>query len=587
MAGSGSFDFLAFRKQFEQQDKVRLAHSGIPEAAAAASAAASSSSKPKSKPKNGSKPAASSASSKPSSSASSKPTSGGGRRSDRPTTQATTAASEKTAGEGGDEARQEIAAIENRKLAKHQPRNIVPLQIDGFEGFGDRKSLIDFLEELEDYDEDLDDPRPKWVLGQRVEADEAELRRGLEKVERRAMEKVTPARIYSLAVHPDPERALVFAGDKKGHVGVWDCTSELDSVPSKASSSSIRDGMVVEDSDGEEEWEDAQTKWVWEAHIGNADNALKAVNGLAFRPGHFQEIYSASLDNTIRSHSFYHTRSDEILDADRLHDASVQVDRRRNDDPWKNAPSLTSFTFDATGNELWATDNKGGLIFRDMRSGSTIGKRWQIDYGQVNSIDLNAANSSMAVTSHGKHYVRIWNLSALRTLAPNTPPAQVAEAACVVEYPFDGSGKSAYFDPTGTRLAGTGYDDYVRIWDIDPQKLSGYPVGRRWKPRGEFIFKSQVGMYLCPLRARWSTSASAPPHLHIGDLTSHLHLHSPSGSLIKAVDNRLTIPKPDECQTSGGTVPAITASHPKVEGLYWAGTAAGRVSFFAPAAAEE
>jgi len=31
-----------------------------------------------------------------------------------------------------------------------------------------------------------------------------------------------------------------------------------------------------------------------------------------------------------------------------------------------------------------------------------------------------------------------------------------------------------YFDTSGTKLISTSYDDYCRVWDIDPKKLGKY-----------------------------------------------------------------------------------------------------------------
>jgi WD40 repeat protein len=36
--------------------------------------------------------------------------------------------------------------------------------------------------------------------------------------------KITPERIYSLGFHPSPEKALIFAGDKMGNMGIFDAS---------------------------------------------------------------------------------------------------------------------------------------------------------------------------------------------------------------------------------------------------------------------------------------------------------------------------------------------------------------------------
>jgi hypothetical protein len=80
----------------------------------------------------------------------------------------------------------------------------------------------------------------------------------------KAVRKVVPDRIYSLAVHPDPQKDLCFVGDKTGHLGIFDATraAREDSAPDD------------EDEDEEDSESKAQTSWAIRAHAKNSVSCL-------------------------------------------------------------------------------------------------------------------------------------------------------------------------------------------------------------------------------------------------------------------------------------------------------------------------
>ena len=52
------------------------------------------------------------------------------------------------------------------------------------------------------------------------------LRKTFGKMSMKAVKRVTPDRIYSLAVHPTTDKDLVFIGDRKGWLGIWNATAD-------------------------------------------------------------------------------------------------------------------------------------------------------------------------------------------------------------------------------------------------------------------------------------------------------------------------------------------------------------------------
>lgn len=309
------------------------------------------------------------------------------------------------------------------------------------------------LDELARYDIASEAGEPKWTLGTRPKADPKRLKdqaqpwdlracvsvflllslpslsafvrtsRSRSQVDDRSIVKIIPDRIYSMTVHPDPARSIVFAGDKNGHIACWDATDAGKLRPGKEAKA-IRDGDAAKGGEAEDDEDEEDERqwgkwWHWKAHADSSVSFLK------FRPGDRNavrpasspplpcllsprgadpartparpQLYSSSYDGTLRATHFEHKQSEEVLDASR----------------WNRDTLVHSFDFDATGNELWgaflagacvlarkcrscsaqegdadfrlscrpiaASDDDGGLLFRDLRTPKDTTKRWEID----------------------------------------------------------------------------------------------------------------------------------------------------------------------------------------------------------------
>ncbi|GAA5970067.1 hypothetical protein JCM11641_000252 [Rhodosporidiobolus odoratus] len=546
------FDFSAFRAGQAADNAAALKTSGIKESTSAvAKAAKPTAAAPASGKAKAPKPRKKAAPKRKADEPPPEPRIGT-RRSARGSTQATSAKDQEERRRILEEAEarkseEEAAFKAEQNRRKHGDRELEAET--GVTGSGDTESFRDMLKEIAESSLDDEDG---WEKGKRPEIDAEKLEEETKELELRGIVKVIPDRIYSMVVHPDTQRDLVFTGDKTGHISIWDSTNAGKSIhPEK--NGSIRDAKPDggdEDEEGDEEETEEQQWgkwWVWKGHLANSVSCLK------FRPGDGKQLFSSAYDGTLRSHHFERGISEEIIDGDR----------------WTDEGLIHSFDFDPTGNELWASDNNGGLMVRDLREPKEKAKRWDIDGYKVGCVSINPANSSMAATSHLKRYMRLWDLSAIRGLPEDADTDDLLEKACLAEFPHEKACTSAYFDATGTRLASTSYDDAVRIWDIDPQKLSDYPEGLKWKPANRFTHNCQVGAYVTVIRAKWSTVPALPPHLHVGDMSRVLDLYSPDGARVKTFTS--------EAITA---VPAVSASHPTLAGRYYGGAASGKVSFW-------
>ncbi|GAA6059395.1 hypothetical protein JCM10212_003627 [Sporobolomyces blumeae] len=438
---------------------------------------------------------------------------------------------------------------------KHETRAIEVIK--GVTDAGEQDSFNEMIKELAEFEllkgEKEDDG---WKVDDSPEIDEERLAKQTEDIELRSIVKIVPERIYSLCVHPDKTKDLVFAGDKYGHIGLWDATG-AGTVP-ESTTSSIKDESKVkaeEDQDdgeeaGDDEAEPSRGKfWIWNAHNKNSVSCIK------FRPHDTKKIYSSCYDATLRVNDFESGMSEEVIDGDEFTEDAL----------------LHSFDFDPTGNEIWASDGAGGLIWRDLRTKKEEAKRWQIDRAKVGCISINPARPTLAATAHLKREMRIWDLAKLRGLDTELDHVSIAEEAMIVAYPHGKACSSAYFDPSGTRLLSTSYDDALRVWDIDPNNFEA-TVTEDFEPTEIFSHNCQVGRFVTVLRAYWSPlpPSLSPPHLHVGNMRQTIDLYNPNGVKARALGDAEMIT----------AVPAVTAVHPSVAGRYFGGAANGKVSFW-------
>ncbi|GAA6026826.1 hypothetical protein JCM8097_005887 [Rhodosporidiobolus ruineniae] len=565
MAG---FDFAAFRDQQKAQNDDALEETGAVEAIAAAeSAIADSKSKSKSAKAPPKAKRASTKRERADSSASAEPPATR-RRSTRTATIASGVSSVEERRRLQEEAEAAKEAEEKAEKArikreKHGQRTI-EAQEGATTGAGETESLKELLDQMARFEVTEEKGAPIWEKGKRPKADKKKLKEVTEPLDLRAIVKIIPDRIYSLCAHPDPQRDLVFAGDKTGHLSLWDCTRAGMEKSLPEEEQKIRDGVVQngdEDEEDEREWDWGQW-WTWQGHMQNAVSSIK------FRPNEYKQVYSSSYDNTIRSHHFERGISEEVIDGDLYEDDGL----------------IHSFDFDPTGNEVWASDNDGGLLFRDLRAPMDTVKRWNLDKWKIGCVTINPANPGLAATAHLKRYMRLWDLSTLRGLSEDADLDTVLDKALLAEYSYEKACSSAYFDATGTRLATTSYDDTIRIWDVDPKKTKAkdYPAGdNKWKPSKTILHNCQVGRYVTVLRAHWCTAPAYPPHLFVGDMAHTVDLYSvdpaPAGQGEKLDRSGPAKVFTDETLTAA---PAVTASHPTVEGKYYGGAASGKVSFW-------
>lgn len=174
--------------------------------------------------------------------------------------------------------------------------------------------------------------------------------------------KVVPNRVYSLAVHPSMEKDIVFVGDKKGCIGVWDRTDYSKVKKEVVVKKEIKKEIKKEGDEPEAEEEDLDAsdalgkgRWYhWQAHMENSVSCIgfrpnepgavryfsspsKKVFEFTYDSRSFFQVYSGAYDCTVRKTNFLTFDSEEVINGDAFGSNNL----------------IYSFGFTPDGNEIW------------------------------------------------------------------------------------------------------------------------------------------------------------------------------------------------------------------------------------------
>ena len=170
--------------------------------------------------------------------------------------------------------------------------------------------------------------------------------------------KVTPERIYGMACHPSPDRVIVCAGDKAGHLGVWN-------VDRYRRADGGGGGSATTSSD-----DDDDGVHLFKTHGG-------AISTLAWNgPG--TSLISCSYDGSVRMfdvergkvfEEVFATYNDDVRYKDKL---GYGTDRGYNS--WIQSMEIDTRFSDGGSSCFFLSTSEGGVIHVDARGGGGKGK---------------------------------------------------------------------------------------------------------------------------------------------------------------------------------------------------------------------
>jgi WD40 repeat protein len=238
--------------------------------------------------------------------------------------------------------------------------------------------------------------------------------------------KITPERIYSLAFHPTADKALVFAGDKLGNLGIFD------SEQSQA-------GIKKEVDEDEGELNDDN----FDPAITTLKPHTRTISAFAHSPTEANALYMASYDSSIRRLDLEKGVAVEVYaPADSSEDEPISGVQISAQDP----------------NMLHFTTLSGTFGMHDMRDKSST-QTFQLSEKKIGGFSLHSAHPHFVATASLDRYLKLWDLRKISGKGTGRHPALVGEHESRL------SVSHAAFNCAG-QVATASYDDTIKIHDF-------------------------------------------------------------------------------------------------------------------------
>jgi hypothetical protein len=241
--------------------------------------------------------------------------------------------------------------------------------------------------------------------------------------------KITPERVYSLIFHPGKEKALVFAGDKMGNLGIFD--------GARGPSSDVK-----KEEDGEDEEDD------WEPAITTLKPHSRTISAMTFGATDENALFMASYDSSIRK-----------LDLTKGVAVEVYAPKDSSEDEPLSGVQLS----ESDANLLYFSTLSGRVGMHDMRAPSnknTGGTQlFQLSEKKIGGFTLHPGQPHLIATASLDRFLRIWDLRKFTGKGDEKVPAMVGEHESRL------SVSHAAFNRAG-QVATSSYDDTVKIYDF-------------------------------------------------------------------------------------------------------------------------
>lgn len=340
--------------------------------------------------------------------------------------------------------------------------------------------------------------------------------------------KITPERIYSLGFHPTPDKALVFAGDKLGNLGIFDASQ---TSPEKVK----QEAAEGEDSDVDDEQEPA---------ISTFKIHTRTISAFQFAPADDNHLYSASYDSSIRRLDLAAGKAIEVYGAeDRETDEPISGIEISRLDP----------------NLLYFTTLGGAFGIKDLRTPTheTI-EMMQLSEKKIGGFSLHPTHPHILATASLDRKLSIWDLRKIKGRTDRMPEL-------IGEHESKLSVSHASFNAAG-QVSTTSYDDTVKIYNLADIATEPSPKIPDLEPTTIIPHNNQTGRWVTILRAQWQMQPQdGVQRFVIGNMNRFVDVYSESGQQLAQLGG--------EGITA---VPAVAKFHERMDWIA-AGTASGKL----------
>lgn len=348
--------------------------------------------------------------------------------------------------------------------------------------------------------------------------------------------KITPERIYAMGFHPTQDKALVFAGDKLGNLGLFDA--------SQASPGQVKN---EDDEDADELDEHTPAITTFKLHT-------RTISAMHFTPSQPSAIFTASYDSSIRKLDLEKGLSTEVY-----------------------APPSTSADEPLSGVQiplsdphlLYFTTLNGAFGMHDTRtsSASPPTQLLQLSDKKIGGFSVHPFQPHLLATASLDRTMKLWDLRRMSGKGETRQPSLVAEHESKL------SVSHAAFNAAG-QIATASYDDTIKIYNLPSGGASLAPGDSidDFIPSTIVPHNNQTGRWVTILRPHWQAQPTdvggAAQRFCIGNMNRFVDVYAGSGEQVAQLGG--------EGITA---VPAVAVFHESVDWVA-AGTASGKLALW-------
>lgn len=345
--------------------------------------------------------------------------------------------------------------------------------------------------------------------------------------------KITPERIYSMGFHPTRDKALVFAGDKLGNLGLFDA--------SQTTPEQVKQEALADDAGDDEDVDDTL-----EPAISTFKIHTRTISAFHFSPTDANALYSASYDSSIRKLDLAKGVAVEVYaPTDRGADEPISgVEISRLD------PHTLHFS------------TLGGVFgTHDLRTPAHEAALMQLSEKKIGGFSLHPQHPHIVATASLDRTLKIWDLRKISGKGAARLPvlAGAHESKLSVSH--------AAFNSAG-QIATASYDDTIKIHTLPTPSSSPFsPECLDLTPTTIIPHNNQTGRWVTILRAQWQAQPEVDgvQKFVIGNMNRFVDVYTDKGQQVAQLGG--------EGITA---VPAVAVWHERREWVA-AGTASGKL----------
>jgi len=326
-----------------------------------------------------------------------------------------------------------------------------------------------------------------------------------------------------MTLHPTPEKALVFAGDKLGSLGIFDSSQD-----------------VPEDDED------------WVPQITHLKLHARTISALQCSPHDANSVFSASYDSSIRR-----------FDLEKGVAVEAYAPANGGDEGISHLQLVQS-----EPHLVYFSTLEGRMGIHDFRTPPTKSstKLYQLSEKKIGGFSVHPLHPHLCVTASLDRTVKLWDLRKITGSGDDKLPFLVGEHESRL------SVSNAAFNAAG-QVATASYDDTIKIYDFSSltSSMLSKPVGTTlsdaaMQPSAVIRHNNQTGRWVTILKPVWQAQPQdGVQKLCIGNMNRFVDIYSADGQQLAQLGGE-----------GISAVPAVATWHPRHDWVA-AGTASGKL----------